>query len=195
MDDEIRVLRAMKRRDRSAWAVMYDRHVGDVFGLICHLLGGDRVGAEDLCQEVWLLALERIERFDPGRGRFRDWLLGIARLCVLKHYRKQVCHLPDGLPDGPSGALTPPELMELLECADVVRAAILCLDNDRRRVLLDKYVGGYSVAEIAARTGRTAKAVECLLSRARDQLRGLLRPYFDITTGEVSDEPKNFKPV
>ena len=34
-------------------------------------------------------------------------------------------------------------------------------------MLLDKYVGGCSVADIAAQTGRSAKAVESLLSRAR----------------------------
>src|SRR5262249_60147448 len=84
MDDELRLVRAMARRDRSAWKVMYERHVRDVFGLVYHLVGGDRHVAEDVNQEVWLLAIEQFDRFDPGRGRFRDWLLGIARHRALR---------------------------------------------------------------------------------------------------------------
>jgi DNA-directed RNA polymerase specialized sigma24 family protein len=42
---------------------------------------------------------------------------------------------------------------------------------------VDKYVEELSVAQIAARTGKSPKAVESLLSRAREQFRALLRWY------------------
>jgi RNA polymerase sigma-70 factor, ECF subfamily len=197
MDDESRLVRAMARRDRAAWAVMYERHVGDVFGLVYHLVGGDRHVAEDINQEAWLLALERFDRFDPGRGGFRDWLMGIARHLALRHHRRNAnAGRPlDGWPDGPSDALPPPELVEGLERADVVRAAMLCLRDEGRRVLLDKYAEGLAVAEIAARTGRSAKAVESLLSRARGQLRALLRPYFPEPSGGERREPTDARPI
>jgi DNA-directed RNA polymerase specialized sigma24 family protein len=53
----------------------------------------------------------------------------------------------------------------------------MVLPDDRRQVLLGKYVEGLSVEKIASRTGRTVKAVESLLSRAREQMRALLRGY------------------
>ena len=53
----------------------------------------------------------------------------------------------------------------------------MVLPDDRRKVLLGKYVEGLSVEAIAIRMGRTAKAVESLLSRAREQMRALLRGY------------------
>ena len=195
MDDELRLVRAMARRDRSAWDVMYERHVGDVFGLVYHLVGGDRHVAEDVNQEVWLLAIEQFERFDPGRGGFRDWLLGIARHRALRHHRRAPGQAVEGRPDGLSDGLPPPELLEGRERADVVRAALLCLHDGSRRVLLAKYAEGLSVAEIAAQTGRSAKAVESLLSRARGQLRALLRPYFSPPTGGQRREPTDARPT
>ena len=181
----------MARRDRSAWAAMYDRHVGDVFGVIHHLLGGDAATAEDVNQEVWLLAIEQFDRFDPSRGAFRDWLLGIARHCAFRRLRPSSRLVTSNHPDGPSSVLPPPDLLEEVERADAVRAALLCLDADHRRVLMDKYVAGLTVQEIAERIGRSAKAVESLLSRARARLRALLAPYFSTTTGGECHEPRD----
>ena len=195
MDDEFRLVRAMVRRDRSAWDAMYERHVGDVFGLVYHLVGGDRDVAEDVNQEVWLLAIERFDRFDPGRGEFRDWLLGIARHRALRHHRRTTHQAVEGRPDDLSDGLPPPELLEGMERADVVRAALLCLHDGSRRVLLAKYAEGLSVAEIAAQTGRSAKAVESLLSRARGQLRALLLTYFVPPTGGQRREPTDARPT
>ncbi len=195
MDDELRLIRAVSRRDRTAWAVMYDRHVSDVFGLVFHLLGGDRAAAEEVTQDVWLLAIEKIEQFNSLRGDFRSWLLGIARHRVFRHYRRSSSEYSFEQADGPSGILSPGELIEELERNDVVRAALLALPDDQRRVLMDKYADGISVAEIAARTGRTLKGVESLLSRARAHFRALLQPYFSTPMGGDRHEPSNARPV
>jgi RNA polymerase sigma-70 factor, ECF subfamily len=197
MDDEHRLLRALARRDRAAWSAVYDRHVQEVFGFIYHLVGGDRHLAEELHQEVWLAALEGADHFDARRGRFRDWLQGIARHRVSRHYRGTVSSPLEVVAerDVPvqTLALPPPEQLEGLERAAVVRAALLRLNDDHRDVLLKKYVDGDSVDEIADRTGRSAKAVESLLSRARERLRDLIRPYFVHMTHGDRHEPTDLK--
>ena len=75
-------------------------------------------------------------------------------------------------------SVLPEDVLEQVEQRSVVRAAMLVLPHDRREVLLGKYVEGLSVETIATRMGRSGKSVESLLSRTREQLRGLLRGYF-----------------
>jgi RNA polymerase sigma-70 factor (ECF subfamily) len=182
MQDERRLQRALASRERAAWSAIYDRHVREVFGLIYHLVGRDRVLAEDIHQEVWLAALEGFDHFDASRGRFRDWLMGIARHRVSHHFRglsrKPLEAAADGDIQPHDGALLPPEQLEAIERVDIIRAALLEVNQDYRNVLLKKYVDGISVVEIAGLTGRSAKAVESVLSRARERLRDLLGPYF-----------------
>ncbi len=184
-DDQFSLITALKQRDRSAWSAAVDRHLGEVYGFLFHLVGGDRTVAEDLNQEIWLEAVDGIERCDADRGSFRNWLFGIARRRVAMHYRRRAL---TGNPMSLSGQLEevaeledisifPEEVLEQIEQRSVVRAAILALPDDRRKVLIWKYVEGLSVETIAVRMGRTAKAVESLLSRSREQMRGLLGGY------------------
>jgi RNA polymerase sigma-70 factor (ECF subfamily) len=197
MNDERRLLRALARRDRIAWATIYDRHVRDVFGFVFHLVGGDRSLAEDIHQEVWLAALEGIDRYDRQAGRFRDWLMGIARHRVSRHFRGASSTGAGSIFDwgvvlGTSG-LPPPEQLESIERVEVIRAAMLRLNPDHRDVLLKKYVEDASVLEIARGCGRSPKAIESLLTRAREQLRELLRPYFSHTNQGIRYEPADPK--
>ena len=175
----------------------YDGHVREVFGFIYHLVGGDRHLAEDLHQEVWLAALEGFDQFDARRGRFRDWVLGIARHRVSRHYRGTLLMPLEAVAvrtiQVQNEALPPPQQLETLERAAVIRAALFRLNDNHRDVLLKKYVEGFSVREIADCNGHSTKAVESLLSRARERLRELLRPYFLHTNQGACHEPTDLE--
>ncbi len=184
-DEQSSLITDLKRRDRSAWSAAVDRHFREVYGFVFHLVGGDRTVAEDLNQETWLEALDGIDQCNAALGGFRNWLFGIARKRVAMHYRRRaLVGNPISL-NGQFGeaaelgdvSVLPRDVLEQVERGSVVRAAILLLPDDRREVLLWKYVEGLSVETIAVRMGRTAKAVESLLSRAREQMRGLLGGY------------------
>src|SRR5689334_11042076 len=131
---EHRLHRALRRREQRAWGAFYDLHAGAVFGVAYHLTSGDRAVAEEVSQEVWAAAIQQVEQFDPARGSLRSWLLGIARHRALRRRRRGRVLLGMAPPDEASEALEPLEQLEGLERAEVVRAALLCLDDDRRRV-------------------------------------------------------------
>lgn len=184
-DEQSSLIAALKQREPAAWNGVVDHHLGAVYGFVFHLSGNDRAVAEELTQEAWLEAVASIDRCDPARGCFRNWLLGIARRRVALHFRqragrKELRLLGDGmeeLEELETSAVLPQDVLEQVERAVVVRAALLVLSEDRRTALVWKYIDGLSVEAMAARLGRTTKAVESLLMRARAQMRALLGGY------------------
>lgn len=80
---DARLLARLKLRDEHAFLSLYDRHVGSVFRFLMHMTGSV-ASAEELTQEVFVAVLDSmcrgtIGRFDPEKGTFEGYLLGIAR--------------------------------------------------------------------------------------------------------------------
>ena len=175
----------IQRRDATAWDKLYQEHFHELYGFVFRLLRGDHAATEDVFQNVWLGAIHHIDQFDPDRGELRAWLFGIARQKVALYWRRRTASNEmfatarvDGATEGADDAILPDDLIEQLERSAVVRASLLAMPPDRRQVLIDKYVEGLSVDQIAAKTGKSSKAVESLLTRARQQLQASLRWYF-----------------
>ena len=82
-------------------------------------------------------------------------------------------------------------MLELVERDQAVRTALAELGPDSRAVLLGKYIDGRTVDELAGRLGRTPKAIESLLSRARGRMRSLLGPYVDSEGDESCEKRAN----
>jgi RNA polymerase sigma-70 factor (ECF subfamily) len=166
---------AILQRDRKAAAHFVAAHADAVYGYVKYRLAprGDRV--EDLVQEVFVAALDGLASFQASSS-LRTWLLGIARHKVESYYREQLRQLEpldDQLP--PPAADLPP-IEETLERAQIearTRAVMQRLTEPYRAALFWRYWDGSSVREIAAATGKTEKAVERLLARARARFREL----------------------
>lgn len=177
----------LKDRNKAVWNAVCSEHTRDLFGFVVRLAGFDEAAADDIVQEVWLESLNRIQHFDPGRGDFRGWLFEIARRRVAAFWRKQAS-IPcsESLCDSfaVDAQLLASEILDRLDRSAIVRAALLSMAPDRSRVLSAKYQHDLTVGEIAAAEGKSVKAIESLLARARDELRRLLGSHFDSITSE-----------
>ncbi len=68
----------VRRGDREAFGHLYDQYAGLVRS-VCFEATGDIVDAQDLAQEVFLIAFRQLDQLsDPGH--FGGWIVGIARL-------------------------------------------------------------------------------------------------------------------
>lgn len=173
----------LKRRESPAWGELYDRHMREIYGYVFHLVSRDAAAAEEIVQETWMNALRGIARFDAATDQVRGWLFAIARSQVALHFRRlRVAVVASGgdSSNAESAATSqePSDELQQLELVDVVRASLLELPDSYRELLLGKYVERRSVSELASLHGKTEKAVEGLLARARAELRALLAWYF-----------------
>ncbi len=75
------VVRACQRDDKTAYAVLVERHYRHVFAMCLGVLGNVH-DAEDVAQEAMLKGVLKIKKLDKAE-QFESWILQIARnLCI-----------------------------------------------------------------------------------------------------------------
>lgn len=84
--DAALVLRAAQPDGAQAFEQLVRRHQGLVRAQLRRLVGDDVALADDLAQEVFVLAWRKLGQF-RGESRFGTWLYRIAYACFLQHLR------------------------------------------------------------------------------------------------------------
>ena len=74
--------------DDDAIRALYARFGRPVYSLGMRLLGS-REAAEELAQDVFLMAWRKAARFDPARGRLSTWLMTIAHNLAVDRLRRE----------------------------------------------------------------------------------------------------------
>lgn len=173
------------RRDRQAWAEIYERYAGQVLGFFINQLR-DHATAEDMTGEVFLDALRTVDRFHGDLADLRSWLFQIARNDLIDHFRRQKRAPAGSIEDAGEAELArvlpsidPSEQALATLDRERVREAILSLSPDQREVILLRLGGGLTAADIAGVVGKTPGAVKALQHRALATLARMLTTIGD----------------
>jgi RNA polymerase sigma-70 factor (ECF subfamily) len=177
-NEEAILLDAVLKKDRKATAEFVSRYADPVYGYVSQRLAPRADLVEDLVQEVFLVALQKLDTF-AGKSSVLGWLLGIARHKVEDLYRARLRE-PESFAEiedtSHSGLIDLPEFDELIDSArahEKTQRILARLPEAYGLVLLWRYWEEHSTREMAAQTGKTEKAMERLLARARAQFRRL----------------------
>ena len=167
--------------DETALAAFYERYTDLLYAFTYHRVGRSRPDAEDVWQETLLAALHALPAY-RGECQLFTWLCGIARHKIADHFRRRGRAATDVFSD-----LSEVQLSALLSSAPLpeevvmrqatrvrVVEALALLNEDYRTALVARYADERSVGEVARMLGRTYKATESLLSRARAAFREAL---------------------
>jgi RNA polymerase sigma-70 factor, ECF subfamily len=161
--------------DRAAFAVLYRRYLDRVYGYCFYLLG-DHHDAEDATERTFLAALAAIDRFTDEGASFRAWLFRIAHnelANALRGRRRRRTDALDAVPE-PAGGEDPATAVDRADDARRVQRALRTMPDDRRQVLVLRFVNGLSAHEIGEVLGRTEGAVRVLQHRALRELARVL---------------------
>lgn len=162
------------KRDRNAFAQLYDLHMNSIYKHIYYRVG-NQSDAEDLSADVFLKAWQAIDRYRQQGVPFRAWLLRIANNLVIDRYRtaKERVTLDELMADS-SLENDPVAAAEMKLAKDELRSAILRLKREHQQVIILRFVDGLSNAEVAAAMGKSEGSVRVIQHRALRELRGLL---------------------
>jgi RNA polymerase sigma-70 factor (ECF subfamily) len=164
--DEARLVERAKRGDQKAISELYRSHV-DIVHRYVYGRVGDAMVAEDLTAQVFLKALEGLPDYEYTGKPFVAWLYTIAYARTADYWRKQgrrqTVPLADTLP------ADTPQPEELLEAEAEWRTAIdliAQLTDDQQDVLILRFIGDMSIAEVAETLAKSVGAVKALQHRA-----------------------------
>jgi RNA polymerase sigma-70 factor (ECF subfamily) len=160
--------------DRRAFEALYRTHASRVFSL-CARMCGDRGRAEELTQDVFVRAWEKLPLF-RGESAFSTWLHRLAVNVVLnarKVERREVSRVEDD-EEGDGTEVLPSRHRAMHAERMDLEAAIAQLPPGARKVFVLHDVEGYKHEEIAELLGVTAGGSKAQLHRARLLLREAL---------------------
>lgn len=177
---------AAARAERAAFATLYRRYLDRVYGYCFYQLG-DHHDAEDATERTFMAALRGLDGFEDRGSTFRAWLFRIARNTVANAHRSRRRRRTEPLPDSferPAPNADPAGLVALADELHAVRHAIAEMPDDRRQVIVLRFVDGLSTAEVAEVLDRSPGAVRVLLHRAlRDLAARLARSPEELPPG------------
>jgi len=112
---------------------------------------------EELLQTTFITAYAQLDRFDPAKGRFVAWLVGIAHN-HLRHHLRQRARSPEIGIDG-------------LDALIALRVCLEELPERSRALLAQRYGSDEGLARLAQRFSQGQQALAALLLRLRRRLR------------------------
>jgi RNA polymerase sigma-70 factor (ECF subfamily) len=165
----------LRARSRAAHEVLYrgfSRRVAAYLAVVVH----DLDAVSDLTQDVFVKAFEGAAGFRGDAAAVAPWLLVIARNVATDHLRKHArirSEEPAVLErrregaagDSPAWGTSP-----------AIHALVDRLPRDQQRVLVLRYRGSMTVAEIGRLLGKSPDAVRHLEHRALASVRGRIGP-------------------
>lgn len=166
--EEERQLVLAAQRDRADFAPLYERYVDQIFAYV-FTLTRDRELSEDVTAATFAKAIEELPRFEWRGVPYSAWLYRVASNQVARSKRRPGWLELDA--HTASEDAVPPDIVEGLERAEGVRAAVAQLPDDQRQAVVLRFAGDLRNREIAEIMNRSEGAVKLLTFRALTGLR------------------------
>lgn len=182
------------RGDEQTLEAFYEKYFSRLYRYIYYRVWRDHHHAEEVVNDTFVEALEKMARYDPDRGSMEAWLIMTSRNRIRSsnatmgraHEYETSWSMMDGELDTIFADLEAQNLQETAleneELGNLVGKVMGSLPNEYSKLLEMKYIMEYSTREIASLMKKTEKAVESKLTRARAAFR---KVFSGMSTEEI----------
>ena len=157
-----------RRGDGGAFSELVTRYQTSVFN-VCYRILHERGEAEDLAQETFIRAYNRLGQFDLER-EFGPWVRRVAANLCLNHLESQKITAPLDEDRDADESTRPEKQVEARERSEQIRVALASLPPNYRVVVELRHYQELSYDEIAAELKIPLSDVKSHLFRARKLL-------------------------
>ena len=165
-EDKILVKKAQESPE--AYEALYKKYSKRVYNYFWYRAGRVKEVAEDLAQETFVKAYQKLPNFRLHAYSYFSYLLTIAHNTLVKYYKKPKMVSLEELGDIAEEGAT--DKSETKETAELLWQAVEKLPEAEKNIILLKYRERRSVKEIAKMARKSENAVKLVLSRARKKL-------------------------
>ena len=160
-----------------SFRLLVDRYQGPV-GRMIRNITCDRESCEDIAQEVFLTAYEKLSSFDASRSSFPTWLFTIARnkgINALKKKKPLTTNQPPerSFSHNPSAEMAKNEFFEALD------AKLKALPGEQSRAFVLAEFEELTYEQIAQIEGVRIGTIKSRINRAKQKLRLALRSIYE----------------
>ena len=165
------LVQAAKAGDATAFGELYERY-RDAIYRFCLARTGTSHDAEDLVGDVFVKAMQSLDRYQDRGLPFAAFLYRIARNAAIDRARtlKQPLSV-DGLVTEPASTQNVELEAAFAVERSILLAALARLKPEHRDVIVMRFIEGYAALEVAKLLGKTEGAIRTLQHRALERLR------------------------
>ena len=159
--------------DRLAFGELYERYYTRVYRYVYHRLGNP-TEAEDITALVFMKALEALPTYQSRRNTFAPWIFRITRNAIIDHYRRRRFQTSIDDLEHHSSDSDPAGYVLDCERSEELGALVQHLSDEQRDVVLLRFAGDLSFAEIGSVLRKNEPAVRMLLHRGLRKLKTVM---------------------
>lgn len=148
--DQDELVTRLKSGSKDAFGYLYDNYSAAIYGTISRIVNNEDV-AEEVLQDAFMKYWEKIEQYDPTKGRFFTWMINIARNLAIDKLRSKEIKKA-GKTDTMETYVTGIELShQSYQNIDGIglKEAMTALREEERFILEMTYFKGYTQSEIS----------------------------------------------
>jgi RNA polymerase sigma factor (sigma-70 family) len=165
----------LQSRDRTALDYLYDHYASALYGVVYRVIQKEDI-AEEVLQDVFLKIWDKIDQYNPSKGKLFTWMLNIARNHAIDKMRskeiskEQKTRAIENVVSRVEAREPVEQRVEDIGIKDIIKS----LPDEQQFVVDHLYFRGYSQAELADEFNIPLGTVKTRLRLAMQSLRETL---------------------